>query len=176
MSFQPRYSSQVSLNSACDLMEFRYYNVYTQIGLFKGRLVALKRLRKKSLEITRKIKKELKMVLTYLSLSLHFTLLLLSLSLSLLHSPLLSLSLFTSLSCSSLPQLILFFDTLLIEGNNLLLTCVFFNVFTFTDEGFAAWKSEFFHWRFHWVVQYLYFVRVCISRKFVGKKWQTRLA
>lgn len=59
---QPRYSSQVSLNSSCDLMEFRYYNVYTQIGLFKGRLIAIKRLRKKSLEINRKIKKELKQV------------------------------------------------------------------------------------------------------------------
>lgn len=62
---QLRYSSQVSLSSASDLMEFRYYNVYTQIGVYKGRLVALKRLRKKNVEITRKIKKELKMVIAF---------------------------------------------------------------------------------------------------------------
>lgn len=61
-ALQLRYSSQVSLSSASDLMEFRYYNVYTQIGIYKGRLVALKRLRKKNVEITRKVKKELKMV------------------------------------------------------------------------------------------------------------------
>lgn len=48
-------------------MEFRYYNVYTKIGLYKGRLVALKMLYKKSLEITRKIKKELKMVFMVVS-------------------------------------------------------------------------------------------------------------
>lgn len=57
-----RYNSQVSLNSACDPMEFRYYNVYTQIGMYKGRIVAIKRLHKKNMEVTRKIKKELNMV------------------------------------------------------------------------------------------------------------------
>ena len=60
--FQMRYNSQVSLNSTCDLTEFRYYNVYTQIGLYRGRLVAIKKLQKKNMEVTRKIKKELKMV------------------------------------------------------------------------------------------------------------------
>lgn len=43
-------------------MEFRYYNVYTQIGLYKGRVVAIKRLHKKNMEVTRRIKKELNMV------------------------------------------------------------------------------------------------------------------
>lgn len=44
-------------------MEFRYCSVYTDIGLYKGRLVALKKLYKKSIEITRKIKKELNLVI-----------------------------------------------------------------------------------------------------------------
>ncbi|KAI1292246.1 Guanylate cyclase 32E [Halotydeus destructor] len=57
-----RNNSQVSLSSASDLMEFRYYNVYTQIGVHKGRLVALKKLPRKNIEITRRIKKELKMM------------------------------------------------------------------------------------------------------------------
>lgn len=57
-----RNGSQVSLTSDCDLMEFRYYNVYTDVGVFKGRVVAIKRLRKKHFEVTRKIKKDLKLV------------------------------------------------------------------------------------------------------------------
>ena len=63
-----RNSSQVSLTSDCDLMEFRYYNVYTNVGVYKGRVVAIKTLRKKHFEVTRKIKKDLKLV-SYL---LHF--------------------------------------------------------------------------------------------------------
>lgn len=46
-------------------MEFRYCNVYTQIGLYKGRIVAIKRIHKKSVEITRKMKKEMKIVMKY---------------------------------------------------------------------------------------------------------------
>lgn len=51
-------------------MEFRYYNVYTQIGLYKGRLVAIKKLQKKNMEVSRKIKKELKMVRSSMNKSL----------------------------------------------------------------------------------------------------------
>ena len=57
-----RHGSQVSLTSDCDLMEFRYYNVYTDVGVYKGRVVAIKRLRKKNFEVSRKIKKDLKLV------------------------------------------------------------------------------------------------------------------
>ena len=53
----------------CDLMEFRYYNVYTQIAMYRGRLVVMKKLHKKNFEVSRKIKKELKMVRISLSRS-----------------------------------------------------------------------------------------------------------
>ena len=52
----------MSLNSTSDLMEFRYYNVYKQVAMYKSRLVAIKRLHKKNFEVSRKIKKELKLV------------------------------------------------------------------------------------------------------------------
>ncbi len=63
---QLRYSSQLSLTSAADLMEFRYSNVYTKIGLYKGRVVAIKKIQKKNIEITRKMKKELKIVSSFI--------------------------------------------------------------------------------------------------------------
>ncbi|XP_076054851.1 guanylate cyclase 32E-like [Oratosquilla oratoria] len=52
-------TSQVSLCSNPDT-DFRYSAVYTQVGLYKGRIYAIKRVCKKSVEITRKMKKELK--------------------------------------------------------------------------------------------------------------------
>jgi len=36
--------------------------IYTQIGVYKGRIFAVKKIRKKSIDITREMKKELKMV------------------------------------------------------------------------------------------------------------------
>ena len=38
--------------------------IYTQIGVYKGRIFAVKKVRKKSIEITREMKKELKVVST----------------------------------------------------------------------------------------------------------------
>ncbi|XP_025987101.2 guanylate cyclase 32E [Solenopsis invicta] len=54
-------TSQVSLSSNPDA-DFRYSTIYTQIGVYKGRIFAVKKVRKKSIEITRKMKKELKMM------------------------------------------------------------------------------------------------------------------
>lgn len=54
-------TSQVSLSSNPDA-DFRYSMIYTQIGVYKGRISAVKKVRKKSIEITREMKKELKMV------------------------------------------------------------------------------------------------------------------
>ncbi|XP_074600822.1 guanylate cyclase 32E-like [Brevipalpus obovatus] len=57
-----RYSSHVSLNSASDLLEFRYCHLYTQVAIYKGRIVALKRINKKHIEINRRLKKEMKLL------------------------------------------------------------------------------------------------------------------
>ncbi|XP_067205075.1 guanylate cyclase 32E [Linepithema humile] len=54
-------TSQVSLSSNPDA-DFRYSMIYTQIGVYKGRIFAIKKVRKKSIEITREMKKELKMM------------------------------------------------------------------------------------------------------------------
>ncbi|KAK2576984.1 hypothetical protein KPH14_011947 [Odynerus spinipes] len=54
-------TSQVSLNSNPDA-DFRYSMIYTQIGVYKGRIFAVKKIRKKSIEITREMKKELKIM------------------------------------------------------------------------------------------------------------------
>jgi len=51
----------VSLSSNPDA-DFRYSTIYTQIGIYKGRIFAIKKVRKKSVDITREMKKELKMV------------------------------------------------------------------------------------------------------------------
>ncbi|XP_025074947.1 guanylate cyclase 32E [Pogonomyrmex barbatus] len=53
-------TSQVSLSSNPE--DFRYSTIYTQIGTYKGRIFAIKKIRKKSIEITREMKKELKMI------------------------------------------------------------------------------------------------------------------
>lgn len=54
-------TSQVSLSSNPDA-DFRYSTIFTPIGLYKGQLYAIKKVRKKSIDITREMKKELKMV------------------------------------------------------------------------------------------------------------------
>ena len=55
-------SSQVSLSSNYE-MDFRYSALYTRVGVYKGRMVALKEIRRKTIDITRRMKKELKKVL-----------------------------------------------------------------------------------------------------------------
>ncbi|XP_044015462.1 guanylate cyclase 32E-like isoform X2 [Aphidius gifuensis] len=54
-------TSQVSLSSNPDA-DFRYSMIYTQIGFYRGRMFAIKNVRKKSIEITREMKKELKVM------------------------------------------------------------------------------------------------------------------
>lgn len=54
-------TSQVSLSSNPDA-DFRYSTIYTQIGIYKGRIFSIKKVRKKTVDITREMKKELKMV------------------------------------------------------------------------------------------------------------------
>lgn len=53
-------TSQVSLSSNPDA-DFRYSSIFTPIGLYKGQLYAIKKIRKKSVDITREMKMELKM-------------------------------------------------------------------------------------------------------------------
>ena len=59
--YTEKRTSQVSLSSNPDA-DFRYSTIYTQIGLYKGQIFAIKKIRKKSIEITEKMKRELKMV------------------------------------------------------------------------------------------------------------------
>lgn len=54
-------TSQVSLSSNPDA-DFRYSTIFTPIGLYKGQLYAIKKIRKKSVDITREMKMELKVV------------------------------------------------------------------------------------------------------------------
>ncbi|CAH1968124.1 unnamed protein product [Acanthoscelides obtectus] len=54
-------TSQVSLSSNPDA-DFRYTTIYTHIGVFKGRIFAIKKVNKKSIDITREMKKELKLM------------------------------------------------------------------------------------------------------------------
>ncbi|XP_074036399.1 guanylate cyclase 32E isoform X2 [Leptinotarsa decemlineata] len=54
-------TSQVSLSSNPDA-DFRYSTIFTQIGIYKGRVFAIKKVHKKSIDITREMKKELKMM------------------------------------------------------------------------------------------------------------------
>lgn len=54
-------TSQVSLSSNPDC-DFRYSSIYTTVGKYKGRVFAVKRVEKKSIDITRSMKKELKIV------------------------------------------------------------------------------------------------------------------
>ncbi|CAH0555549.1 unnamed protein product [Brassicogethes aeneus] len=54
-------TSQVSLSSNPDA-DFRYSTIFTQIGIYKGRVFAIKKVNKRSIDITREMKKELKMI------------------------------------------------------------------------------------------------------------------
>ncbi|XP_058835407.1 guanylate cyclase 32E [Topomyia yanbarensis] len=54
-------TSQASLSSNPDT-DFRYSTIFTPIGLYKGQLYAIKYVRKKSIDITREMKKELKLL------------------------------------------------------------------------------------------------------------------
>ncbi|CAH1122713.1 unnamed protein product [Ceutorhynchus assimilis] len=54
-------TSQVSLSSNPDA-DFRYSTIFTQIGIYKGRVLAIKKVHKKSVDITRDMKKDLKLV------------------------------------------------------------------------------------------------------------------
>ncbi|XP_014262145.1 guanylate cyclase 32E [Cimex lectularius] len=54
-------TSQVSLTSNPDA-DFRYTSIFTTIGIYKGRVFAIKRVNKKSIDITRSMKKELKLM------------------------------------------------------------------------------------------------------------------
>lgn len=54
-------TSQVSLSSNPDA-DFRYSSILTQVGIYKGRVLAVKKINKKSVDISRKMKKELKLV------------------------------------------------------------------------------------------------------------------
>ncbi|KAF7269654.1 hypothetical protein GWI33_017334 [Rhynchophorus ferrugineus] len=54
-------TSQVSLSSNPDA-DFRYSTIYTPIGIYKGRIFAVKKVHKKSIDITREMKKELKIM------------------------------------------------------------------------------------------------------------------
>ncbi|XP_041976908.1 guanylate cyclase 32E [Aricia agestis] len=54
-------SSQVSLSSNPDL-DFRYSAIFTEVAFYRGRLLAVKRVRRNHIDITREIKKELKIM------------------------------------------------------------------------------------------------------------------
>lgn len=54
-------TSQVSLSSNPDA-DFRYTTIFTPIGLYKGQLYSIKKVRKKCVDITREMKMELKLV------------------------------------------------------------------------------------------------------------------
>ncbi|KAL4112523.1 hypothetical protein QTP88_016294 [Uroleucon formosanum] len=54
-------TSQVSLSSNPDA-DFRYSSIFTAVGIYKGRVFAIKNVKKKSIDITRAMKKELKVM------------------------------------------------------------------------------------------------------------------
>ncbi|KAF5291191.1 hypothetical protein FQA39_LY14433 [Lamprigera yunnana] len=54
-------TSQVSLSSNTD-PEFRYSTLFTQVGVYKGRVLAIKRIHKRCIDISREMKKELNMM------------------------------------------------------------------------------------------------------------------
>ncbi|XP_050522533.1 receptor-type guanylate cyclase Gyc76C isoform X2 [Daktulosphaira vitifoliae] len=54
-------TSQVSLSSNPDA-DFRYSSIFTTVGIYKGRVFAIKKIKKKSIDITRAMKKELKVM------------------------------------------------------------------------------------------------------------------
>lgn len=51
----------MSLSSNPD-SDFRYSNIFTPIGIYKGQLYAIKKVKKKYVDITREMKMELKLV------------------------------------------------------------------------------------------------------------------
>ena len=55
-------TSQVSLSSNPET-DFRYSAIYGTIGVYKGRIFAIKTVNKKSIDMTRSMKKELKWVI-----------------------------------------------------------------------------------------------------------------
>ncbi|XP_034230104.1 receptor-type guanylate cyclase Gyc76C [Thrips palmi] len=57
----PLRTSQVSLSSNPDA-DFRYSCIYTTVGVYRGRVLAVKKLGKTSIDITRAVKKELKLM------------------------------------------------------------------------------------------------------------------
>lgn len=57
-------SSQVSLSSNPDL-DFRYSAIFTEVAFYRGRLLAVKRVRRQHIDINREIKKELKIVSSF---------------------------------------------------------------------------------------------------------------
>lgn len=54
-------TSQVSLSSNPEA-DFRYSALYTPVGIYRGRMFAVKRVARRQVDITRTMKKELKMV------------------------------------------------------------------------------------------------------------------
>jgi hypothetical protein len=54
-------TSQVSLSSNPEA-DFRYSALYTPVGLYRGRMFTIKKINRRQVDITRKLKKELKMV------------------------------------------------------------------------------------------------------------------
>lgn len=62
-------TSQISLSSNPDA-DFRYSSIFTPIGLYKGQLFAIKKVRKKNIDITREMKMELKLVSTEFLISM----------------------------------------------------------------------------------------------------------
>ncbi|XP_060529938.1 guanylate cyclase 32E isoform X2 [Cylas formicarius] len=54
-------TSHVSLSSNPDT-DFRYSTLFAPVGVYKGRVVAIKKLNKRSVDVTREMKKELKMM------------------------------------------------------------------------------------------------------------------
>lgn len=59
-------TSQVSLSSNPET-DFRYSAIYCTIGVYRGRIFAIKSVNKKSIDMTRSMKKELKWVTPRLS-------------------------------------------------------------------------------------------------------------
>lgn len=53
---------QAPTGSIAEMAESTPKRAYTRIGLYKGNIVAIKQIRKKSVDLTRSIRKELKQV------------------------------------------------------------------------------------------------------------------
>jgi len=55
-------TSQASLSSNPETGDFRYSGIFTTVGLYRGRLLAVRKVKKRSVDLTRDMKKELKLV------------------------------------------------------------------------------------------------------------------